>query len=274
MSDFQGRVAIVSGASSGIGEATAMRLGRDAADLVLLASPGDREDLSRVENQLHAMGARAVTLAADLSEPMTARRAVQTAMTEFGRLDYLVNNAGIIGHHGFFEETIEDFDRMMAVNARGAYLLAIEAAKAMADGGAIVCTASVSSWLGEELQVAYNTSKGAVLMIVRTLGLELAPYGIRVNGVAPGYIRTRMSLARLNGGGGYWDKARSRIPLDRPGEPDEVANVITFLLSSEASFMYGSVITVDGGQSAGMRSTDWAAAGQDSAPRPPRRLVS
>ena len=274
MSDFQGRVAIVSGASSGIGEATAMRLGHDAADLVLLASPGDREDLSRVENQLHAMGARAVTLAADLSEPMTARQAVQTAMTEFGRLDYLVNNAGIIGHHGFFEETLEEFDRMMAVNVRGAYLLATEAAKAMADGGAIVCTASVSSWLGEELQVAYNTSKGAVLMIVRTLGLELAPYGIRVNGVAPGYIRTRMSQARLNGGGGYWDKARSRIPLDRPGEPDEVANVITFLLSSEASFMYGSVITVDGGQSAGMRSTDWAAAGQDSAPRPPRRLVS
>ena len=274
MSDFRGRVAIVSGASSGIGEATAMRLGRDAADLVLLASPGDREDLSRVENQLHAMGARAVTLAADLSEPMTARQAVQTAMTEFGRLDYLVNNAGIIGHHGFFEETLEEFDRMMAVNVRGAYLLATEAAKAMADGGAIVCTASVSSWLGEELQVAYNTSKGAVLMIVRTLGLELAPYGIRVNGVAPGYIRTRMSQARLNGGGGYWDKARSRIPLDRPGEPDEVANVITFLLSSEASFMYGSVITVDGGQSAGMRSTDWAAAGQDSAPRPPRRLVS
>jgi len=274
VSDFQGRVAIVSGASSGIGEATAMRLGRDAADLVLLASPNDREDLSRVENQLHAMGARVVTLAADLSEPTTARQAVQTAMTEFGRLDYLVNNAGIIGHHGFFEETLEEFDRMMAVNVRGAYLLATEAAKAMADGGAIVCTASVSSWLGEELQVAYNTSKGAVLMIVRTLGLELAPYGIRVNGVAPGYIRTRMSQARLNGGGGYWDKARSRIPLDRPGEPDEVANVITFLLSSEASFMYGSVITVDGGQSAGMRSTDWAAAGQDSAPRPPRRLVS
>jgi len=273
VSDFRGRVAIVSGASSGIGEATAMRLGRDAADLVLLASPGDREDLSRVENQLHAMGARAVTLAADLSEPMTARQAVQTAMTEFGRLDYLVNNAGIIGHHGFFEETLEEFDRMMAVNVRGAYLLATEAAKAMADGGAIVCTASVSSWLGEELQVAYNTSKGAVLMIVRTLGLELAPYGIRVNGVAPGYIRTRMSQARLNGGG-YWDKARSRIPLDRPGEPEEVANVITFLLSSEASFMYGSVITVDGGQSAGMRSTDWAATGQDSAPRPPRRLIS
>jgi NAD(P)-dependent dehydrogenase (short-subunit alcohol dehydrogenase family) len=273
VSGFRGQVAIVSGASSGIGEAAAMRLGHDAVNLVLLASPADREDLSRVENQLHAMGTRAVTIAADVSEPMTTRYAVQTAMTEFGRLDFVVNNAGIIAHHDFFEETIEEFDRMMAVNARGAYLLAIEAAKAMADGGAIVCTASVSSWLGEELQVAYNTSKGAVLMIVRTLGLELAPYGIRVNGVAPGYIRTRISQARLNGGA-YWDKARSRIPLDRPGEPEEVANVIAFLLSSEASFMYGSVIAVDGGQSAGMRSTDWAAVEQDIAPRPPRRLVS
>ena len=103
MSDFRGRVAIVSGASSGIGEATAMRLGRDAADLVLLASPGDREDLTRVQDQLHALGARAVTVAADVSEPMTARSAVQMALTEFGRLDYVVNNAGIIGHHGFFE---------------------------------------------------------------------------------------------------------------------------------------------------------------------------
>ena len=269
MNDFQGRVAIVSGASSGMGEATARRLAREGAHLVLLAAPGDREDLTRVAADL---GGQTVAQAGNIADPATSRDAVAAALRTFGRLDYLVNNAGIIGHHSFFEETLEDFDRMMAVNARGAYLLATEAAKAMADGGAIVCTASVSSWLGEELQVAYNTSKGAVLMIVRTLGLELAPYGIRVNGVAPGYIRTRMSQARLNGGG-YWDKARSRIPLDRPGEPEEVANVITFLLSSEASFMYGSVIVVDGGQSAGMRSTDWAAAGQDSAPRPPRRLV-
>src|SRR5215472_12087532 len=270
MGGFEGRVAIVSGASSGMGEATARRLAREGAHLVLLAAPGDREDLARVAADL---GGQTVAQAGDIADPATSREAVAAALDTFGRLDYVVNNAGIIGHHGFFEETIEEFDRMMAVNARGAYLLAIEAAKAMADGGAIVCTASVSSWLGEELQVAYNTSKGAVLMIVRTLGLELAPYGIRVNGVAPGYIRTRMSQARLNGGG-YWDKARSRIPLDRPGEPDEVANVITFLLSSEASFMYGSVITVDGGQSAGMRSTDWAAAGQDSATRAPRRLIS
>jgi NAD(P)-dependent dehydrogenase (short-subunit alcohol dehydrogenase family) len=265
-------VAIVSGASSGIGEAAAHRLAQDGVGLVLLAADADGDDLARVERDLAAADARVVTICADIAETATARTAVQTAIAEFGRLDYVVNNAGIVGYRAYFEETLEDFDRMMAVNVRGKYLLAVEAAKAMADGGAIVCTTSVSSWLGEELQVAYNTSQGAVAMIVRTLALELAPYGIRVNGVAPGYIRTRVTADRV-GDPAYWSKSRSRIPLDRPGEPEEVAEVIAFLLSDEASFMYGSIVTVDGGQSAGMRSTDWLAVEQDLSPRTPRTLV-
>jgi NAD(P)-dependent dehydrogenase (short-subunit alcohol dehydrogenase family) len=273
VSPFEGRVAIVSGASSGIGKATAQKLAQDGASLVLLAAAEDARDLSRAESELGAAGGRVIAIGADIGDPAAARTAVQAAIQEFGRLDHVVSNAGIIGHGEFFDQTIEEFDRMMTVNVRGAYLLAVEASKAMADGGSIVCTASVSSWLGEELQVAYNTSKGAVLMSVRTLALELAPYGIRVNGVAPGYIRTRLSEDRLPDAA-YWSKARSRIPLDRPGEPEEVADVIAFLLSDEASFMYGSIITVDGGQSAGMRSTDWVAVEQELAPRSPRRHVS
>ena len=272
MSLLEGRVAIVSGASSGIGEAAARRLAQDGTDLVLLAAEADADDLARVEGDLADHGARIVALCADIAEAATARSAVKAATAEFGRLDYLVNNAGVVGHRPFFEETVEDFDRMMAVNVRGKYLLAVDAAKAMSDGGAIVCTASVSSWLGEELQVAYNTSYGAVAMIVRTLALELAPYGIRVNGVAPGYIRTRVSTDRV-GDPAYWSKSRTRIPLDRPGEPAEVAEVIAFLLSDEASFMYGSIIPVDGGQSAGLRSTDWLAVEHDIAPREPRTVA-
>jgi NAD(P)-dependent dehydrogenase (short-subunit alcohol dehydrogenase family) len=154
----------------------------------------------------------------------------------------------------------------MTVNVRGAYWLAHTAAHAMTDGAAIVFTASVSGWLGEEHQVAYNMSKGAVLMAVRSLALELAPYGIRVNGVAPGYIRTRISSGRL-GDAAYWAKSRARIPLDRPGEPAEVAAVVAFLLSAEASFVYGAIVPVDGGQSAGLRATDWDAVPQPLDPR-------
>lgn len=122
----------------------------------------------------------------------------------------------------------------------------------MADGGAIVCTAGVSSWLGDEEDIAYNTTAGGLLMMVRTLGLEFAPYGVRVNGVAPSRIRTRMN-ASLLADSKRWETARSRIPLNRAGEPEEVARVIAFLLSDESSFMFGSIIAVDGGASAGVR---------------------
>jgi NAD(P)-dependent dehydrogenase (short-subunit alcohol dehydrogenase family) len=162
-------------------------------------------------------------------------------------------------------------DRLLSVNVKGAYWLALAASRVMTDGGAIVFTTSVSGWLGEELQVAYNLSKGAALMAVKSLALELAPYGIRVNGVAPGYIRTRISEERLPDAA-YWAKARSRIPLDRPGEPSEVASVVAFLLSEEASFMYGAIVAVDGGQSAGFRSSDWEAVPQPLEPRSVRTV--
>jgi NAD(P)-dependent dehydrogenase (short-subunit alcohol dehydrogenase family) len=256
-----------------MGEAIARKLASEEARLVLLAAPDDLDDLHRLSDELIQSGADVDALTGDISEPSTSKAAVDVATRKHGRLDYLVNNAGVIDNVEFFDETLEGFERLMGVNTRGMYLLAMEASRAMTGdgGGAIVCTASTSSFVGEELQVSYNVSKGAVLMLIKSLALELAAYGIRVNGVAPGYIRTRLNEERLSVPA-YWNKARTRIPLDRPGEPEEVANVIAFLLSDDASFMYGSVVMVDGGQSAGYRSTDWDVVDRDTAPRLTRRI--
>src|SRR5215831_8434427 len=160
MGGFEGRVAIVSGASSGMGEATARRLAREGAHLVLLAAPSDREALARVAADL---GGQTVTQAADIADPATSRDAVAAALDTFGRLDYLVNNAGIYPERSLFDETAGFYDTIMAVNVRGMYLLSREAARAMAasGGGAMVCTASTCSRRGIERFAAYNVSKGA-----------------------------------------------------------------------------------------------------------------
>ena len=271
---FGGRVTIVTGGSSGIGRATAERLAAEGSSLCLVAAPFDDEPLQAVAAALRAGGTEVVALAADVGVTETAERAVAATLEAFGRVDFLVDNAGIGGSAEVFENTTELFDRTMHVNVRGMYLFAMAAARAMAtggDGGAIVCTASTASFMGEEVQVAYNTSKGAVAALARSLGVALARYGIRCNAVAPGYVRTPAtadSLGRIEG----WSRARSRIPADRPAEAEEIAAVIAFLLSDDASYVSGSTVVVDGAHTAGWRNTDWDATPQELAPRARRRL--
>jgi len=266
MGGFEGRVAIVSGASSGMGEATARRLAREGTHLVLLAAPGDREDLARVAADL---GGQTVTQAGDIADPATSRDAVAAALDTFGRLDYLVNNAGVYPERSLFDETAGFYDTIMAVNVRGMYLLSREAARAMAasGGGAMVCTASTCSRRAIERFAAYNVSKGAVVQLARSLAVALAPYAIRVNAVAPGVISAQATDAWV-ADRTVWSKQRSRIPADRTGRPEEIANVNVFLLSDAASYVTGAVVVVDGGESAGWRDSDWDAVEQaDVTPR-------
>jgi L-rhamnose 1-dehydrogenase len=273
--DFTGRAAIVTGASSGIGRAIAERLAADGAALCLVAAPADASDLDDAARELEGHGARVVSLASDVGEPETAGRAVAAAMARFGRIDLLANNAGIAYFDEILSAPLEHFDDTMRVNVRGMYLMAMEAARTMAErggGGAIVCTASTASFVGEEHQVTYNASKGAVAALARSLAVDLAPYGIRVNAVAPGWVMTRAN-ADVVGDATEWSKHRSRIPLDRLAEPAEIAAVVAFLLSDESSYMTGSVVLCDGGLTAGYRSTDWGAVEQAPEPRPVRRLA-
>jgi NAD(P)-dependent dehydrogenase (short-subunit alcohol dehydrogenase family) len=271
--DFSGRAIIVTGASSGIGRAVSERLAAEGADLCLVAAPQDAGQLDEVAGELERRGAGVVALASDVGEPETAERAVAATLERFGRLDALADNAGIGYFEEIFETPLEHLDHQLHVNVRGMYLMAMAAAEHMAahGGGTIACTASTASFIGEEHQATYNISKGAVAELVRSLAVDLAPYGIRVNAVAPGWVHTP-ATREIVADAAQWSKHRTRIPLDRPAEPEEIAAVYAFLLGEESSYMTGSIVVCDGGLTAGYRFTDWEAVEQPREPRAPRRL--
>ena len=264
---FAGRAGIVTGGSSGIGRAIAGRLAGEGAGLVLVAAPDDATDLDAALEELRTAGADVDGFAADIGEPETADRAVALARERIGRLDAVASNAGIAYFEDVLEAPLAHLDRTWHVNVRGMYLMCVAAARAMAkQGGAIVCTASTASYVGEELQVTYNASKGAVAQLARSLAVDLAPRRIRVNAVAPGWVRTRATEAIVVDEA-EWAKHRTHIPLDRAADPAEIAAAAAFLLSDDASYVTGAVLHVDGGMTAGFRFTDWDAVPRAVEPR-------
>jgi NAD(P)-dependent dehydrogenase (short-subunit alcohol dehydrogenase family) len=255
---FQGKVAIVSGASSGIGLAVAERLGAEGAQLVLVGAPADADDLERAVDGLRARGVEAEGIASDIAGEDSAQSVVELARSRFGHLEVLVNNAGIAYYEEFLTTPVEHLDRTLAVNVRGTFLMSRGAAAVMAAGGAIVNTASSASISGEEFQVTYNASKGAVASLTRSLAVDLAPRGIRVNAVAPGWVATR-STRRVLDDPEQWSKHRSRIPLDRAASTAEIAAVHAFLASDDAAYVTGAIVAADGGLTAGYRYSSWRA---------------
>jgi NAD(P)-dependent dehydrogenase (short-subunit alcohol dehydrogenase family) len=246
------QVALVTGAARGIGLAIATRLARDGADLVAFDLPSAVFEECQVAVQ--AAGSRCVSITGDVVQRADWQRAVTAAQETFGRLDILVNNAGIAGVvSSIIEYPEEQFDRVMAVNTRSVFLGMKYAASAMREhGGTIINIASVSGLSGSRFILPYTASKHAVIGMTKAAALEFAHYGIRVNAICPAPTATEMmfNLERTQSPDNP-EAVRQRfaasIPLGRYGQPSEIAAVAAFLASTEASFMTGAAVTVDGG---------------------------
>lgn len=240
-SRFTDRVAIVTGAGSGIGRAIALRLADEGAEVVA-ADVSGQEEQTAVQRP-----GRIVPVACDVTDPAAVDALVQTTLDRFGRIDVLMNNAGITGPAApGHEYRLEDWDRVMDINVRGAFLVLRAVLPTMLEQGrgAIVNTASVASYISAPGSFAYPPSKGAVLMLTRQAAVEYIRQGIRVNAVCPGLIRTPI----LDGAPVGPDVLAGSVPMGRLGEPEEVAALAAFLASDEAGFITGQGILIDGGQ--------------------------
>ena len=250
MNRLRDKACVVTGAAFGIGRATAMRFAREGARLVV--TDIQEEPLLAFASELRGSGAAGVeTVVGDVSEVEDARLMIQTAVDRFGRLDILVANAGIIPLGDVLESSVEDWERVMAIDGRGMWLSCKHAVEAMlqSGGGSIVCLSSISGVEGQKRQATYGPAKFVASGIAKHLAVEWADRGIRVNAVAPGTIRTErvIRLPEEPGGVEYLRAIERMHPMGRLGDPSEVAAAILFLASDEASFITGAVLPVDGG---------------------------
>jgi NAD(P)-dependent dehydrogenase (short-subunit alcohol dehydrogenase family) len=234
--DLTGKVAVVTGAARGIGRSTATLLRERGAQIVAT-------DRSAAVRELE--GTDVATLVGDVASEPVARQTMALALDRFGHLDILVNNAGRTLNKPLTETSVDDFDSILAVNARGNFLHAREAMKVMADGGSIISVASISSVVAFATQAAYASSKGALAQLMRVIAIEGGKRGIRSNAVAPGVIETDIMEGVVEGDGRAMLRSfGEQHPLGRIGQPEEVAEAIAFLASP------GALLMVDGGWTA------------------------
>jgi len=255
------RVVIITGAAKGIGLACARRFFEDGCNVVM----ADRDEAAGVKAaaDIDPTGRRAVFVDCDVADKLSVHNLMATTLNHFGRVDVLVNNAGIALPGGVLDLSADDFDRVLGVNLRGAFLVSKAVCRFMVDEienredrsrltdrpYAIINMSSVNDRVAIPDYLAYTVSKGGLQQMTKAMALELAPYGIRVNAIGPGSVKTDM-LAGVLGDEAAMAKILARTPLGRPAHADEIAGVAAFLASEDASYVTGETIYVDGGRMA------------------------
>ena len=252
---LSGKVALITGAASGIGLATAERFLAEGASVVLADVQAERMESEAA--RLGGSDRRAVAVVMDVTSSEDNRRAVEVAVEHFGRLDVLFANAGIGYSGAILDATDEDWDQVMAVNARGVFLSARESIRRMLaqdqPGGSVIINGSISGLAGIPGQAPYAPSKGAVVQLTRQLAVEYAAKGVRVNCVCPGTVDTpvlRRGMAMSGDPEGFLAMLVAGHPIGRIGRAEEIASAVAFLASDEASFITGAILPVDGGYTA------------------------
>ena len=246
---LQNKVALVTGASSGIGQGIATRFAHEGAHVIINYRPGSTREEEAAQAMAASFTPKAIAVAADVSQRAEVEQMMETSLAEFGRLDIAVCNAGVCPEQSFLEITDDHWKRVLDVNLYGAFVVSQLAARQMVkqgDGGKIIFTSSVHEDIPYPRYTAYCASKGGLRLLMRNIAIELSPHKINVNNIAPGAIATPMNQAVLDDPEEL-KNALSEIPWGRFGLPEEVAAVALFLASEDASYVTGSTYFVDGG---------------------------
>jgi NAD(P)-dependent dehydrogenase (short-subunit alcohol dehydrogenase family) len=247
---LEGRIAFVTGAGRGLGRAGAVALARAGAHVALVSRT--RSQLDETAAAVEALGRKALVAVADIRNGQEVEAAVRATVEAFGRIDILFNNAGTNVRKPVVEMADEDWHTIIETNVKGVFVVARSVARQMISqrGGRIINMSSMSAVSPEKDKVVYASSKGAVTQFTKGLALELAPYGITVNAIAPGYMLTSLVKGYLEADAERHRRILQRIPLGRVGQPEEIGGALVFLASDAASFITGATIAIDGGWTA------------------------
>src|SRR5579875_1081910 len=242
------KVAVITGSDSGIGRAIAIEFAREGASVVINYVHA-QDKAEEVHQTITSNGGKAIVIQADVSQYQQATHLIQQAIEQFGKLDILVNNAGMEIHSPFLDVTEEQYDRVLSIDLKGPFFCAQLAAREMVKrkiAGRIINISSVHEDLPMPQNVPYCCAKGGLRMLMRTICLELAPYGITVNNIGPGAVDTPID-ADVKANPKKWQSLLDEIPLHRVGQPEEIAKLAVYLASDASSYVTGSTFFIDGG---------------------------